>query len=962
MKKRTHKRWLATLLAAAMCLSMLPAGAWAAEEETRYVQVTDVSEITSGGEFVLVAAVTGETTEYKALGTTISSKISPIDVTVENDTVTGDLPVWTIAPDSEGNVTLSNGSDCLAYGSSTNFKKEDSYGWNVSAQEGNTFRFVAGTTANAKTVRAIAYGTAANQLRFGPYGTSNASGYVFDLLVFKAVSGGDTPDPTPVKVATPTCAPVNGSIVEPGSTITLSCATENVTFQRSDDGAKWLNLDGETFTLPEEAWEGDYTVYVRAIHATLEDSEVLTLTYKAKLPAQEVTIVQAREAAEGEFIVTGTVIFIDGKNVVIQDETGGINLYCTAAPTGLALGDVVKGVGKRAEYKGLLQLSGASVEKLESGSLPTPADITVAQVGEGYESQLVKIVNAKVTAIDGTTVTLSQGEGDIAATTTIYRCPAKDNLTVGDTITVTAVVSQFNAYQLRVSSADDIEITDDTTPDPGPVDPPEPEKPALADGTYVIYNPAYNKALSTAYTGFYNNSTDVTVTDNVLSGYTNADIWTVAYDAENKTYAISCADGKLSMDTQYASTPLDKVNDQWALEDAGSGLFYVKNTGRSKYIEWYADRSSWSGFGPIDAGKESLFALAFYPATATEEPGPVPSDFYKPEDGDSVVLYYPNGGLVLTGTASGTRLKGAAATLNGDALYTDGSELRLTVAVDEAGEYPFTAPDGKVLNTGATGNSLTLVDAEKATAMSTAKATADSIYAAWQAGESLEALAEDNDKASYTNMDAGSYASSTLMDWLFDSARKEGDSTVLESGSNYYVAVFHSRFREDYNTVAVRHILLTVDDSELDTESETYKADLQALKDATKAEAEDLLAQWKSGEATEDSFAALANEKSEDGGSNTNGGLYSQFPKNYMVQEFNDWCFDSARKSGDTGIVYGESTSYKGYHIMYFVGTDLPYWQVQVTDDLKEEALNEWSETFTQDHTIEQGSGIKYVG
>lgn len=260
------------------------------------------------------------------------------------------------------------------------------------------------------------------------------------------------------------------------------------------------------------------------------------------------------------------------------------------------------------------------------------------------------------------------------------------------------------------------------------------------------------------------------------------------------------------------------------------------------------------------------------------------------------------------------------------------------------------------------GNTVEPTEEEEAAAKEAAKATADSIYAAWQAGGSLEALAEDNDKASYTNMDAGSYASSTLMDWLFDSARKEGDSTVLESGSNYYVAVFHSRFREDYNTVAVRHILLTVDDSELDTESETYEADLQALKDATKAEAEDLLAQWKSGEATEDSFAALANEKSEDGGSNTNGGLYSQFPKNYMVQEFNDWCFDSARKSGDTGIVYGESTSYKGYHIMYFVGTDLPYWQVQVTNDLKEEALNEWSETFTQDHTIEQGSGIKYVG
>lgn len=260
------------------------------------------------------------------------------------------------------------------------------------------------------------------------------------------------------------------------------------------------------------------------------------------------------------------------------------------------------------------------------------------------------------------------------------------------------------------------------------------------------------------------------------------------------------------------------------------------------------------------------------------------------------------------------------------------------------------------------GNTVDPTEEEEAAAKEAAKSTADSIYAAWQAGESLEDLAEDNDKASYSSMDSATYASSTLMDWLFDSARKEGDSAVLESGSNYYVVVFHSRFREDYNTVSVRHILLKIDDSELDTESETYEADLQALKDATKAEAEELLAQWQAGEATEDSFAALANEKSEDGGSNTNGGLYSQFPQGYMVQEFNDWSFDSARKPGDTGIVYGESTGYKGYHIMYFVGTDLPYWQVQVISDLKEEALNEWSDSFTQDHTIEQGSGMKYVG
>ena len=100
---------------------------------------------------------------------------------------------------------------------------------------------------------------------------------------------------------------------------------------------------------------------------------------------------------------------------------------------------------------------------------------------------------------------------------------------------------------------------------------------------------------------------------------------------------------------------------------------------------------------------------------------------------------------------------------------------------------------------------------------------------------------------------------------------------------------FGSRFRDEYDTVDVRHILFMIDDSTLDTESETYESDLQTLKDETKAKAEDLLAQWKEGEATEDSFAALANEYSEDSGSNTNGGLYTQVYQGQMVTEFNDW-------------------------------------------------------------------------
>lgn len=264
--------------------------------------------------------------------------------------------------------------------------------------------------------------------------------------------------------------------------------------------------------------------------------------------------------------------------------------------------------------------------------------------------------------------------------------------------------------------------------------------------------------------------------------------------------------------------------------------------------------------------------------------------------------------------------------------------------------------------TDAEGNEADPTEEEQAAAKEAAKAAADKLLADFRAGGDLEALAGANEDYSYNNVENGTYTSSALQEWVFNDARKAGDSAVVESGSTYYVVAFHDRFRDEYSTVAVRHILLTVDDSALDTESDTYETDLQALKDETKAQAEELLAQWKAGDATEDSFAALANEKSADSGSNTNGGLYSQFPKNYMVPEFNDWCFDVSRKPGDTGIVYGESTNYKGYHVMYFVGDDLPYWQVQVSDALKEEAMNEWYNSYGEGHTIEKGSGIKYVG
>jgi len=135
----------------------------------------------------------------------------------------------------------------------------------------------------------------------------------------------------------------------------------------------------------------------------------------------------------------------------------------------------------------------------------------------------------------------------------------------------------------------------------------------------------------------------------------------------------------------------------------------------------------------------------------------------------------------------------------------------------------------------------------------------------------------------------------------------------------------------------------------------------QARAEASKKRAEEILAEFNSGDKTEDSFAELANKYSEDEGSNTNGGLYANIAKGQMVQEFNDFCF-AGHKAGDTGIVYGESSSYAGYHVMYFVGEGEQYSDYLAKNSLLTSDMNAWLEELTSAYETSVGGGIRFVG
>ena len=142
--------------------------------------------------------------------------------------------------------------------------------------------------------------------------------------------------------------------------------------------------------------------------------------------------------------------------------------------------------------------------------------------------------------------------------------------------------------------------------------------------------------------------------------------------------------------------------------------------------------------------------------------------------------------------------------------------------------------------------------------------------------------------------------------------------------------------KTDERYVDVRHILITPEGGDTATEEQWAAAEQKA---------NEVMNEWLTKHPDEDGFAVMAQVHSQDPGSASNGGLYEDVYMGQMVEPFENWCFDAARKTGDYGIV---KTNY-GYHIMYFVGSDL-VWQLTAEQDLMVEKGNEFLQSILEKH------------
>ena len=273
---------------------------------------------------------------------------------------------------------------------------------------------------------------------------------------------GGTPQET---VATPTFSPVAGTYYEP-QTVNISCATlgADIYYSTISNNGPWIPYT-EAITVDETM-----TIWAYAIKEGYLDSNIASATYTISDAPSIITIAEARALANDEYaLVQGVVTFIDGRNVYIQDETAGIDLFLNSntVPTVLAIGDNVQAYGKHAVYNGLVELSGINGNNadqfsiLSSGNTLPLSVKTIAEVLEGGADALqctrVKIEGATIGVINTSGNTPLTQDG---STINIYKVPALTSIEEGDLVDVVSVVGYFNVPQLRVALASDIVLSE----------------------------------------------------------------------------------------------------------------------------------------------------------------------------------------------------------------------------------------------------------------------------------------------------------------------------------------------------------------------------------------------------------------------------------------------------------------------------------------------------------------------
>ena len=171
----------------------------------------------------------------------------------------------------------------------------------------------------------------------------------------------------------------------------------------------------------------------------------------AKLAEYIPTVAEVKAMADDtETKVSGVVNYINGKNVYIQDATGGILLYTSADPT-CKVGEKIVAKGVKVIYGGAPEVKSAVIESTEAGALATPATFEnlitlINDTTFKYFATNVKVLGLNIASYDSyNNPTVVDAAGNTAACYKMVLDPTV--YPVGTKVVVTAVAGWFNGFQ-----------------------------------------------------------------------------------------------------------------------------------------------------------------------------------------------------------------------------------------------------------------------------------------------------------------------------------------------------------------------------------------------------------------------------------------------------------------------------------------------------------------------------------
>ena len=202
-----------------------------------------------------------------------------------------------------------------------------------------------------------------------------------------------------------------------------------------------------------------------------------------------------------------------------------------------------------------------------------------------------------------------------------------------------------------------------------------------------------------------------------------------------------------------------------------------------------------------------------------------------------------------------------------------------------------------------------------------AKAKAD----AEAALDSMPTDAVERTAITHDNIENYGYGTHEMAEWLFEDARKEGDTKLFtsEDGNTFYVAKFTSRDTRDYNTVNIRLISFTASSSSDSTDGSTPATNAGAAYETL------------NNNPTVDTFKELVKQYAP---SNETEGLVENVALHQYADKVDEYIFSPERKNGDYELIENDGS----YYLVWFEGVGENYRSLLCDNLMTQEEQTAW--------------------